>query len=415
MRETIRFPKGVRPHHAEGRFCIDLTDPLTGKVKSRTTGKNHVFTDSLFSNKSNVYNWTSVVSTAFLELTNSTIAVDADLPFILGQTVGYGKPTTGSTGLYRGAYNSANQVLAAMTPDSVRWKFQYDFTTAQANGVIGTIGLTHQHTSGQKVCLAGYSVSATTLYGTFTSDGRYSYLCSTAGVITKYDNYVGSSTTIDVSATVGTNTSNYKTAGYNASNGTYYIYVYSSTAASRKMYVFTDSTFSTLSATYSPTNVAMSYSQVPMYIYGDYAFWPYNGNIYIADFVNNVAYTTTTVNTYSYMSYTEGVQYSYYIFQNGSMAYGKYLITYSCLNNYASTGIVFDMESQSVVGYITNNELNGYPTIKHPVTSNLIPCQACSGALFHNCAIAAKKLDSTVTKTSANGLTATYELEVFWE
>lgn len=399
----------MKPCAAEGRYCIDLTDPVTGKVTERIAGKNHVFEESLFSS------WPSSVSTVCLALNDSTTEIDSNMPFLFGQNVGYGLPSTSGTGNYRGAFNSANQVLAKMTPDSVRWKFQYDFTTAQANGTIGTIGLTYQYLRDSKSPMKGfYPQAVSTGYSTYTSDGRYSYNCTTAGIITRYDNYMGLYTLFDVSAIVGTNSATAKAVGYASATGLYYIYAYNSTASLRKMYVFTDNTFTTLSATYSPSNVAPS-TGLPMYVYGNYAFWTSNNIIYVADFVNNTAYTTTTVTSYSRISAIENSTYYDYprTFHYGSMAYGKYIICYDSYDNYKS-GIIYDMSSQSVIGHLTNPGTPSYATIAYPHTSSFLPVTA-SQPCKHNCAIAAKKLDNSVTKTSANGMTVTYELEVFWE
>ena len=81
-------------------------------------------------------------------MNNTNLSINTKYPYLFGQTVGYGKPSTAGTGLYRGAYNAANQVLRELSLDSVRWKFQYDFTTAQANDVpINVVGLTNQYTT----------------------------------------------------------------------------------------------------------------------------------------------------------------------------------------------------------------------------------------------------------------------------
>lgn len=53
-------------------------------------------------------------------LNDSSAALDTAMPYLLGQTIGYGRPSLATSGTFRGAYNSANQVLAAMTTDKVR-------------------------------------------------------------------------------------------------------------------------------------------------------------------------------------------------------------------------------------------------------------------------------------------------------
>lgn len=89
--------------------------------------------------------WVSMVSGLWLCLMDDGSANDVNFPFLSGQTIAYGRPSLGTLNTYRGAYNSANQVLAQMDATKARWKFQYDFTTAQANsGTIRSVGLTNQ-------------------------------------------------------------------------------------------------------------------------------------------------------------------------------------------------------------------------------------------------------------------------------
>ncbi len=411
--EKASFINRMKPLHAEGRVCIDLTDPITGKVKKRVNGKNHVFTDGLFSGEN--FDWITAVSEAYTCLNDSTTTINTTIPYMFGNTVGYGIPSTSGTGTYRGAYNSENQVLAEMTTTSARWKFQYDFTAAQANGTIGTIGLTHQYDSvynTKKRHLSGFTTGANT-NNTLTCDGRYAYTCSTAGIITKYDLWLNSSSAIDVSATTGTAAS-YKTVGYAPATGACYIYVYSGTESSRKMYVFSDNTFSSLTNTYTPTNIAVS-SYYPMYIQGDYAYWFKTGSsseILKADFVNNVAYSTITVSTYNtaFGSLTGS-------FACGSCACSGSYVYAGMGYTSAPKGILFDLASDSVIAWIygpISSTSYNCAVCLHPLTAEKICCNT-YGTLFHNSAIAAKKLVSPITKTSENGMTATYEIEVFWE
>ena len=76
-----------RPFQAEGRIRLDLTDPVTGKVKERVEGKNHVFKESLLSAWNSV-NWWEDVSAMWLCLNDSSDSIATDFPYLLGQTVG---------------------------------------------------------------------------------------------------------------------------------------------------------------------------------------------------------------------------------------------------------------------------------------------------------------------------------------
>lgn len=76
-------------------------------------------------------------------------------------------------------------------------------------------------------------------------------------------------------------------------------------------------------------------------------------------------------------------------------------------------GGIYDLATNSFVAYVYPPAANyTYALCRHPFTTEELICV--SGYLYHNAAISAYKLATPVTKTSANGLTVTYELEVFW-
>ncbi|MPM18015.1 hypothetical protein SDC9_64416 [bioreactor metagenome] len=410
FRELLR----KKPECVRGCFSVDLTDPISGKIKKRQTHENHVFSEALFAGVA--FDWVSSVSNSWMCLNDSAENIDTTLPYLFGQTIGYGIPNTGSSGTRRGAYNSANQVLAQMSLDKVRWKFQYDFTTAQCNGeAIRTIGLTSQYFTdyNAKKPLKAFSFIGNS-NETVTCDGRYTYSCSTAGIITKTDCWFGTIASIDVSAIVGTASIN-KTVGYAPGTGKFYIYVYSSTASARRMFVFSDNTFSTLETTYTPTAVAVS-SIAAMYICGEVAYWIYNGalnTIYYANFVSNTAQQTMTVSTYNNASYIETPGFAVTGYFSGTCPINDTII-YCNSSNTASyrKGILFDISTGTVVGYVMEVETGSYANCLHPLTTEKLVCNTLSNG--HKSAITAYKLDSPITKTSANGMTATYELEVFW-
>ena len=394
------------PAHAEGHFCIELKDPDTGRVKERVQGKNHVFPDSLFSYPTSGGSWKNIVNGVYMVLSDDDTPVDNNFPYMLGNTIGYGIPSTAGSGNYRGAYNTINQVLASMTPDMCRWKFQYDFTTAQANGTIKSIGLTNQYIMPNIYPLSAYRLpSDGSYYCDLTCDGRYTYSCSTAGIITKHDLYTNTSATINVSATVGTSTGVYKDVGYASGTGKCYILTYSSTASDRKMYVFSGNTFSTLEATYSASNIAFGTDNFPIYIYGNYAFWVGGTQIYYADFVNNTAYTAVSCSIYNVINPSYSIRSLY----TGSYAFGKYIF---CGNgDYAMC--IFDMSLQRFVGRgIFPSGDSNCPLFKYPLTDIALSCA--DKPCYHNAAIAKQVLSTPVTKTSSYGMTATYELEVDW-
>jgi hypothetical protein len=396
--------KGMKPQAAVGKFCIDLTDPVTGKVLERMNGTNHVFEDVLYANASNGASWIAATSNAWLVLNDSPLAVDPDMPYVMGQTVGYGRPSQAGSGLFRGAYNAANQKLAEWDLTSIRWKFQYDFTGVQAIGTIRQIGLTHQYNrSGIRIQQSGMPLLGNTSGAGYTSDDRYSYYCSN-GIVTKYDNYLGTQQQIDVSSIVGT--SGTFAVAYAPATGKYYIVKYSV-----EMYEFTDSTFSTLSNTYSITSI--HYSSGAQYVYGDYLYSVLSNYLSKADFVNNIAYVNVlniadVQNNAAVLEDSDATDFD----TRGTMGSDSKIMCFSAYRSSGSEfykGFIFDMATDDVIGYMSSG--GEYSHFVHPLSVNRIFCGRYG---YMSAAITAKKLDTDFVKPADRGMTATYELEVFW-
>lgn len=432
MKDTATYEllRRRKPHHAEGRVRIDLTDPITRKVKNRIEGKNHIFEESLFlqhlyqSSPNFQSSWPVGLSSMPCLLTNNTRDIDSDLPFVLGDLVGAGNPSSSGGGLYYGAYNAANQILALRSLDSIRWKFQYDFTTAQANGTIGTIGLTRQvSTISRGRSVDGWTPpSITGLSSYYTSEGRYQYRVSTAGVVTIYDVWNGTSSNVDVSAIVGTASGDVKGVAIAPATGKYYIYVYSSTAANRKLYKFSSNTFSNLEATYTVSNInfGSSSSSYPMFVYGDYIYivGPGSGVFWKANFINNTAYTTLAPNFGAGYAAIIGTPNYSYLYAN-SLIQGNYFLGYGGTDT-IYPGVIFDMSTDTFVGIIAGiSGAGSYGVTVHPYFTHKVPFVIASPTaavtMEARTAVAAYKLPTPITKTTANGMTATYEIEVFWE
>lgn len=414
--------KGCTPAHAEGHVSLALTDPLTGKIKEKIDGKNYVFNDALFSNGMGAsVDWFEYMNRyPWMCLNDSTKALDTTFPYLLGQTIGYGIPSTSGSGLYRGAYNAANQVLGLCTAEKARWKYQYDFTTAQANGTIRNIGLTTQYKFGRsddtwKICPKGFRVSTPTVnYYKDTNDGSFIYHISSDGILIKHNTLTSIDTTINISSIVGA--SGEKCVGYDTYNEDYYVWSY----GTKTMYKFTDNTFSVLSTTYSCSNITVSLDSYPLYICGDYAYWLLDSTdaYYRANFISNTAQTSERYSGYNVAAYAEN---------SGSGTYSAYPRRYSLgipgtkywMNiplSDGKRGVIFDMKNNVIAGYITGSyetETNGHYFI--PTNTDLkIPCFIYNRVPLFQSAITTYVLETPFTKTSANGMTATYELEVFW-
>ena len=184
--------------------------------------------------------------------------------------------------------------------------------------------------------------------------------------------------------------------------GKYYIYAQSSTAANRKMYVFSDNTFSNLEATYSISNISMAGG--PLYIYGNFAFSCGASNaIYGADFVNNTAHATYTVSANPFGTPSQINKFT--------IGYQKYIV----IPGGSTYGVIFDMSTREFVGLLASTQGGASSSSNwcHASAPLITPFMAGTGVaadkkLYVNPAIAMKKLDTPVTKTSANGMTVTY-------
>jgi len=431
MKDITKY-KNIIPSHAEGRVTIDLTDPITGKVKERVQGNNHVFDKVIFNNLTNNY-WTDALSTAYFCLNDSALPLDTSMPLLMGQTVGFGIPSTAGSGNFRGAFNSANQVLGALSAEKIRWKYQYDFTTAQANGTIRNAGLTNQYFAASQNPTKMNRINHRPVFTRTnsqdselilsTSDGRFVYKCNTSGVITIYDSWLNITTTIDKSAVTGTTAASIKKIGHDPVTKKYYIFVYSTTASLRRMFVFTDNTFATLETTYSPTNIVLDGNVRPIYVYGNNLYHINASNIWKADFVNNTAQITITPSNYSNVVLTQTPTTTVELWSGTTPLNNAYIVLGTGLlpGTPPLRAIVFDLASDTTVGFLNtlNVILNGYctvplstdPSVKIPVSTNNAITSTTNAILP---AFSTYILPSPITKTSANGMTATYELEVFW-
>lgn len=396
--------KGMKPQEAVGKYCLDLTDPVTGKVLERMSGNNHVFEDVLYAGAGNT-SWISATSYAWLVLNDSPLAVDLDMPFVMGQTVGYGRPSQTGLGLFRGAYNAANQKLAEWDLTSIRWKFQYDFTGVQAIGTIRQIGLTHQYNR----ALAKYQqsripISANSSAAQYTSDERYSYSCSSSGIVSKYDNYLGTVSEIDISSLVGTLSS--PRVAYAPATGKYYIYNFGMTP--KYVHEFTDNTFTSLNETYELTNPSYIISN-QSYVHDGCLYTVTASAITKTDFVNDTAPVevlkiSDVRNNAAFLEHPYANTFN----ANGAMGVDSYIMCFSAVTD-AYKGLIFDMATDSVVGYMSAADNTAHCV--HPLTTSRIFCSS-NGAM--SAAITAKKLDADFVKPADRGMTATYELEVFW-
>lgn len=414
MIEVSKF-KGLTPCAAEGKVTIIYIDPVIGKIKEQIKGNNHVFEDSLFCSR-----WKERLGGIELHITDSRHPIDPDLPYLLGNHIGYGKVNSSGTGTLQGTYNTALSYLASCNLNGMSWKYVYDFTPSQALGTIGSIGLTRQYANlsydvdGWQVPITRWQVpSGATNLSCVTVDGRYQYSISSSGVITKLDLWTNNSTTQDISAIVGATTADGKYMGHNPANGRFYVMVYSSTSSRRKLYEFADNTFaSTLHVYDTPNNNRGHY----FYVYNNLAFiCGTSGYIYKWDYISDTAPEGIVLEKDT--PYSSTTRYP-----TGHCGYSNFII---CIGtDHYGNGLIFDMNTQQTVGFISLPvyEPSYRSFIRYPITDNALwgirgYSSASVGSktteFCHNNAFAVYRVPNGAPERPAGyGMTVTYEIQI---
>lgn len=125
------------PIQAVGRCRVDYSDPVTGRILERIEGGNHVFTPQFYAT-----DFQTTALEAALLLTDGTQTLDTDLPWLPGRPIGYASPSSLATGLFQGAYRSADSYRNRVSQNGVDNLYVYDFLPAQIPDTIRYVGLT---------------------------------------------------------------------------------------------------------------------------------------------------------------------------------------------------------------------------------------------------------------------------------
>lgn len=420
MKETIVFEKN-KNKKARGIITLELTDAETGETLNKQVVENMVFEDMLFSWRG-TSGAKSFMDTAMSTLMNSVLALcdndtplNADFPFLRGNVVGYGIPSTGSSGLLQGAANMAVQKIAGRSGDIVSWRFQFEFLPSQANGTIKNIGLTHQWmTDVQAMVGLGEAIPSSlvlTSPANRITDGFYEYRLA-SGIVSIIDLRTGITSTVDLTSILGSaGTTMY--IGFDPITGRGYVAKYDD----KKIWEYSDKTFTQLLNTYTGLTSIAGAMGPSFIVYGDFAY-----------------FLSTTNRTLTKINYKTNAVVSQVLptlsLPIGSMSTNIY--PGSCTVYADEFGVMLGHQNNStykrggIFDFVNNLELTSLQTYYAPNNGAVSPFQrstisknrmicATSSALKYlsaNACIAAKVLDTPLVKTSANGLVVTYELEV---
>lgn len=415
---------------AEGRFCIELTDPITGKVLERVKEHNRIFEDMLFgcvtSSSGYLYDWQYNISNAWLLLTDSENEITPDTTFLFGNLIGYGQPNSAGYGSRRGAYVADAQQLAIADTEKVHWKFQYEFTASQAVGKIATIGLSYQYANGYIITPA-YRFRIMNPIGDFSSinDGEFVWSLNTGGIINIQkrrlidgnDGPIQTFTPVNL-AYEGQNLS--RSLGYNPITKRFYIYTYkTSSPQERILQEYSDGTFSNLIQT---RTLAINWSSTyHFYIYGNYMIAPATNYISVFNYVTG----GDEIRIYPdsrYINNNSEWGFALYnpTFSVNHIPVGRYLYLLGTTpSSSPPMGAIFDMETFEFVSYYTSSRSSGggsYAPLIYPIGNRLLLVKPDSNSRYLgiNGVLTAKKLDTPVVKPNNRGMIVSYELDVYW-
>lgn len=201
-----------------GHCCIEYKDDITGKVREKIEGNNHVFVDQ-FAGATSLYNY---FNQPILLCEGGSDISDA-LPIIPGNPIGIGMPGQETYGIYRGAWRSSDAyILHTNGNTGVSSKHVYDFTAQQAIGSLKWLGLNIMaYTVPKSILYPGISYSNLTnrILDSKTGWAFYVYTTptfQTEGNIVCRNMLTGANTTIPISlSTLGI------TEYYNTSSSSY--------------------------------------------------------------------------------------------------------------------------------------------------------------------------------------------------
>jgi len=416
MKSSAPF-KGA-PAAAEGRVCVEYFDPRTLKVKERIKGKNYVYLDSFFGDT----DWAGTMRTVPMFLTDNIADIDPDLPYLKNNIIGYGIPGEGGAGDYKGTWNTVNSFLLQGNPQlgTITSKFVYDFTPSQVQQEVKTIGLSWQFLNPNYGRYA-HKALKTSLVPNSTSNSNITHIAYkgknyqfAAGKVLVTDIVTGTTTECDLTALLGTS-SYYRTIGINPTNDHFYIKVYSSVAADRKLYEFEDDTFSTLLNTYTISTWEWS-GDVAFAVYGNYLYLPYS-SLYSINYTTDAEYTVSSgpqPNTIisNYLGLSSISKY-------GVSIVGKYMLSGSTGGNYSALGYVLDLSTGTFVAlHAMNVKSVDMRLLRNPLAATdkaVVYCSlstSSSNTRLVN-AVAAYKLPvDAPARPAGYGMTIAYELEV---
>ncbi|GHU53439.1 hypothetical protein FACS1894132_05600 [Clostridia bacterium] len=325
-----------------GKVQIDYTDEITGKVKERICGNNHVFLDSF--NTSAWWDRLSGTTYDTFFLTDDDTSPDDNFQYLRGNIIGWGRVGNEASGAYRGKFLASESIIDGDINNGVgrRWKYTYTFTGDQVLQPIKSLGLSMQYSSEIDVPVRRWKYP--TNLNTYTSmRNNLLYYCAN-GIITVFNPFTGTSTTIDVTNVVG-NAQGNMCVGFADDSTKAYVFRVGSAVGNRAIYEFLDETFIVQGNVYSCSNWTTHPDSRGFVVHGNKA-WFYASGWYKSVLGGNVNPTISPIPASVYsnarLATSDG-----HIFAKNGYAFKRYS------QNVATNELpVWDLENDKIAAFI---------------------------------------------------------------
>jgi len=303
----------------EGSVSIDYFDTVTGKVKERIVGGNHVFGDSF-----QCSSWSNVLTQsarASLFLTDDGTYPNDRFPYLRGTILGWGQVNAGANGTRQGSYVGAESWLNRDEKEGRgrSWRYTYEFGASQVPESVRCVGITPQyrpflHNAANPVdmfalrplrerSMAAWPTAPVSIINqpaVIRGSKRYSLhstAATAAGIVTVmvFDLITGVSKNITVTehfTALGGNQT--RAIGMSFDSPKAYLMMISGTVNNRRVLEFANDSFTTLLNTYTVSNISSSPTGNNFAVLGDTMYQASHSGLSIANFRENTNWNIVT-------------------------------------------------------------------------------------------------------------------------
>ena len=364
---------GNQSPRVEGSVLIQYRDPVTDKVVKQTEDHNHAFL-GMFSSLA----WEQILSLTtqpIFFLSNDPTPPSNDFPYLRGETIGWGTVNGVGSGSYLGSWAAGIGYIRQPITEyegfpayGMQWRYAFDFAANQILQEIGSLGITAQYMPYVAGASNTYPIRriryepAENVYYVYKNNKGYSI--TDAGIVSVYNPVTREKTTIDVSDIAETGA--ILCVGANAATDRMYIFKYHATAANRRMYEYSDDTFTTVLQTWSPTNITAYPTTNRIFVVQDNFMFYWNANWMRCDFVNNVNTAVMTFPAHPLLTARMAANTNSMLLKDGNCYIMDDFTT-------SSNNIILNMASQSLMAYYNPAARTGTRQAQHAIVDMIEP------------------------------------------